>query len=239
MVVEPVQGDVAEERTRRNAETRERRSSCSIPVAYFARHGETESNLLGRYAGHNSEPLTDAGRSQMSGLAAQLGLLGIKEVWTSEVARARESAELVGDVLGIPVRADPRLNELRMGPWEGLTEAQVADRFPDAYGLWCTLPDRVALDGRETLDELAARVTAAVHDAVRQPHSVLLMTHVAPIRVAVLASLGLPLRFYRQVRVTNGACMAVDHDKREVRRLGASECIKDEISLAGPESSVA
>ena len=226
---------------RRRASAAEFATPLSVSTTYLARHGQTESNLARRYAGYSSEPLTDVGRGQVSGLAARLGLAGVGEIWTSEVARARESAELVSAVLGVPVRADARLNELRMGPWEGLTEDQVGARFPEMYALWCTLPDRVRIDGRETLDALAARVTAALGDARRQPHPVLLMTHVAPMRVVVLKSLGLPLRLYKRVHVANADCVQVDQARSEVYRLGEDQSLRHRLtlSLGGPESSVA
>ena len=97
-------------------------------IAYLARHGQTESNVLRRYAGCSPEPLTDLGRSEMSELAARVGLLGITQIWTSEVQRTRESAGLIGAVLDLPVRSDARLNEMRMGPWEGLTEQEEIGR---------------------------------------------------------------------------------------------------------------
>jgi len=252
-VVEPTPGDLLKESSSPTGEARVPRLRArptrapgatpdpGLTVVYVARHGQTESNLLRRYAGYSPEPLTAAGRGQIGGLAAQLGLAGIAEIWTSEVARARESAELVGSVLSIPVRADARLNEMRMGPWEGLTERQVAEQFPDAHAVWCTLPDRVRIDGRETLDALAARVTAVLSDATRQPHPVLLMTHVAPMRVAVLKSLGLPLRLYKRVHVANGDCVQVDQVHGEVYRLGEGRSLRQRLtlSLGGPESSVA
>ena len=213
--------------------------SPDLQIAYLARHGQTESNVLERYGGRSPEPLTTTGRAQISGLAAQLALAGIGEIWTSEIVRARESAELVGVVLGKPVRVDQRLNEMRLGPWEGLSEQEVADRFPDAYARWCTVPDRVVIEGRETLDALAVRMAAVLADAVRQPRPVMLMTHVAPIRVAVLRALGLPLRLYKLLQVPNAACLALDPARRQVRRFGEETCIKNELSASGPASSVA
>ncbi|HYT05335.1 MAG TPA: histidine phosphatase family protein [Gemmatimonadales bacterium] len=239
IVMEPVPGDVTREPAL---------SACGAQGAepalgqvYLARHGQTESNLLRRYAGYSSEPLTETGRSQMGGLAAQLSLCGIAEIWTSAVTRARASAHVVSQMLSVPVRVDSRLNELRMGPWEGLTEAQVAHRFPDAYALWCTLPDRLALDGRETLGAVAARVTAAMRDAASRPRPVLLMTHVAPLRVAVLHSLGLPLRLYKRVHVSNGDCVRVDRARCEIYRLGEDRSLRHRrnLALARPERSVA
>jgi broad specificity phosphatase PhoE len=207
-----------------------------VTPIYLARHGQTESNLLRRYGGSSSESLTDAGRAEMSGLAARLGACGLAEIRTSEVTRARESADLIGRVLGVPVRVDARLNEMRLGPWEGLTEVEVAARFPEAYTVWHTVPDRLTLDGRETLDELAARVTAAVRDAAQRPASVLLMTHVAPIRVAVLRALGLSLALYKHVPVHNGTCVTIHCVHADVRRLGEARTLQEEISSAVPDS---
>src|SRR5438445_1881331 len=252
-VVEPTPGDLLKESSSPVGQARVPRLRArptrapgatpkpGLTVVYLARHGQTESNLLRRYAGYSPEPLTAAGRGQIGGLAAQLGLAGIAEIWTSEVARARESAELVGSVLSIPVRADARLNEMRMGPWEGLTEQQVAEQFPDAHALWCTVPDRVALEAREPLDAIATRATGAVQDAMGRAHPVLLMTHVAPMRVAILNALGLPLRLYKRVRVANADCVQVDQVQREAHRLGEDRSMRQrlDLSLAGPESSVA
>jgi broad specificity phosphatase PhoE len=210
-----------------------------VELVYLARHGQTESNLLRRYAGASSESVTHAGRAEMSGLAARLGACGIAEIRTSDVTRARESADVIGRVLSVPVRVDARLNEMRMGPWEGLTEVEVAARFPEAYTLWRTVPDRLTLDGRETLDELAVRVAAAVRDAAQRPAPVLLMTHVAPIRVAVLRALGLSLALYKHVRVHNGTCVRIHGVHADVHRLGEARSLREELSPAVPDRSVA
>ena len=208
-------------------------------LVYLARHGQTESNRQSRYAGYSSEPITDAGRAQMRALASRLAPCGVGEIWTSEVPRARESAELVGQVLGAPIRTDARLNEMRLGPWEGMTEAEVAREFPSAHAVWCDLPDQLVLDGRETLDAVAARVTSAVSDAIHQRHPVLLMSHVAPIRVAVLRALGLPLRRYKLLHMGNGDGVVIDRAKADARRLGEDRSLQDELSGSGPKSSVA
>jgi ribonuclease H / adenosylcobalamin/alpha-ribazole phosphatase len=223
----------------RESVPREASAPSAVTLAYLARHGQTESNLLRRYGGASSESLTDAGRAEMGGLAARLGVCGIAEIRTSEVTRARESADLIGRVLGVPVRVDARLNEMRIGPWEGLTEVEVAARFPEAYTLWHTVPDRLTLDGRETLHELAARVTPAVRDAAQRPAPVLLMTHVAPIRVAILSALGLSLTLYKRVRIHNGTCVTIHRVQADAHRLGEARSLREELSLATPDSSVA
>jgi probable phosphoglycerate mutase len=174
-------------------------------------------------------------------LAARVALSGLGEIWSSEIARARESAQIVGAVLGLPVRLEPRVNELVMGSWEGLTEAEVEERYPDAYALWCTMPDRLTLEGRETLGALARRVGDVVRAATVRPRPVLLMMHVAPIRVAVLTALGLPLRLYRHIHVSNGDCAVIGPSAygTDARRLGQQRSMGDEVCFGGGETSLA
>ena len=241
-LVDPLPGDLRREQAASwpSATSRVRHSGPHLQpstLVYLARHGQTESNLLGRYAGYNTEPITDAGRDQMSALAARLQPCAVGEIWTSEVLRARESADLVGGLLGVPVRTDERLNEMQLGPWEGMTEAEVAQAFPTAYELWCTLPDRLTLDGRETLAALCVRVTATLADAARMRHPVLLMSHVAPIRVAVLSVLGLPLSQYKRLHLGNGDGVVIDRGKAEARRVGEDRSLQHEFPVSGPDSA--
>jgi broad specificity phosphatase PhoE len=169
----------------------------------IARHGETPSNVARRYAGWSDEGLTERGKEQARALGAKVRGLGITRVRSSAIARAAETAAIVGRTLRVPVQPDERLNELRMGPWEGLTEDEVAVRFPREYALWSKQPDRLRLDGRETLDQLAMRVRAVLDDSVRSGESELIVTHVALVRVALLLSTGGSLRRYRRIPVEN------------------------------------
>ena len=141
---------------------------------------------------------------------------GVAEIWTSEIARARESAEILAEDLKAPVIRDPRLNEMAMGPWEGLTEGEVASRYPEAYALWQERPDLVSLPERESLAMVARRIAAALSDAARRSQPVLLMTHVAPIRVAALSLLGLPLRRYKEIGVSNAECFVAEPERGDI-----------------------
>ena len=96
----------------------------------LARHGEVAPNRIQRYSGRSTEPLTAAGRQQACNLARFLKERTLTRIRSSQIARGEQTAGLVGDYLGVPVLLDERLNELRMGPWEGLTETEVAARYP-------------------------------------------------------------------------------------------------------------
>jgi len=203
--------------------------SAARRVVYLSRHGETEANLAHRYAGRATDGLTRSGRAQVEALSERVASRGIGAIWTSELVRAQETAEILAEKLGVPVLLDRRLAEIQMGPWEGLTESEVARRYPAEYRLWLEKPDEVDMEGRETLGVLAERVLAAVASASEHADPILLVSHVAPIRVAILRTLGLPLRLYKQVRVENAECFEICSWLGEVRRSGSSGSLRDEL----------
>jgi len=198
---------------------------------YLARHGETESNRCRRYAGRNGEGLTSQGRSQILALAGALARENIESIWTSPVVRAVESAALLSGELKIPVKEDPRLAEMLLGPWEGLTEDEVERTYPLEYVLWNTMPDHLDIDGRDTLGVLASRVMSVVEEATRQARPVLLMTHVAPIRVAVLRVLALDLNWYKRISIPNASCLIADRGCAEVYRVPNRTRVRAELGL--------
>jgi 2,3-bisphosphoglycerate-dependent phosphoglycerate mutase len=93
-----------------------------VTTLLLVRHGETDWNAEGRLQGHTDRPLNDYGRRQARELAERLaGEERVDAVYTSDLGRARETAEIVGARLGLPVGIDPDLREKDWGTWEGLT----------------------------------------------------------------------------------------------------------------------
>ena len=139
----------------------------------LVRHAETEWNREGRWQGHADPPLNDAGRAQAHALAETLAGEEVDAIYTSDLRRAAETAEILAAALGRPVTADPELREIDVGSWSGLTRAEVAERYPD----WETH------DG-ESIEALQARVVAAVLRIARQhpDGQVLIVTHGGSIR---------------------------------------------------------
>jgi len=173
---------------------------------YLVRHGEIDSNLKKIYAGRTVEELTENGRRQARMMAEKLLHLGINEIYCSPVARTVETAEIIGEILGIrPILAEA-FEELALGPWEGKSEAEVERNFPDEWKIWNTRPDELILEGRETLSGLLQRVLAGM-ELIQAPNghrSVLVVTHVAIIRVLLLYWQARDLNLYKQILIPHG-----------------------------------
>jgi broad specificity phosphatase PhoE len=92
-----------------------------VTTLLLVRHGETDWNAAGRLQGHTDRPLNDFGRRQAKELAERLAGEGADAIYASDLQRAKETAEIVGQRLGLPVVLDPDLREKNWGNWEGLT----------------------------------------------------------------------------------------------------------------------
>ena len=127
------------------------------------RHGRTAWNREGRFQGWADVPLDGEGREQARRAAGDLAgvLSGPAVVLSSDLRRARVTAEAVAEALGTAVVADDALREVDVGDWEGLTQAEAADRHPDTYRRWATGAD-VRRGGGETLAEAGARVARRI-----------------------------------------------------------------------------
>jgi broad specificity phosphatase PhoE len=131
----------------------------------LARHGETDDNRPPvRFQGWRDTPLNDTGRRQAHALAAELTNRGIASIWSSDLSRARETAEIVGRHLGLEVRLDARLREGNRGRWEGRLFPDVARDEPELFSHW----EHAGRDWRfpegESLQEQLERVSACVAD---------------------------------------------------------------------------
>ena len=145
----------------------------------LVRHGETDWNAAGRLQGHTDRPLSDFGRRQARQLAEELAGESFDAIYASDLARARETAEIVGEGLGLPTMLDPDLREKDWGTWEGLTPVE---------------RDRVELVGESTKAHQNRMLRALRRIAERHPGGrVLVVTHGGSMRRVQTAALGMAM----------------------------------------------
>ena len=129
------------------------------------RHAQTPWNIEGRVQGHCDVPLDDAGRAQATRIAGVLARAHAVALWTSDLARARETAEIVAGACGLRVRLDKRLRETDVGERVGLTAAEYAARFPAEYA--SREAERPLLvPGEESAATVAERMAAVLRECL-------------------------------------------------------------------------
>jgi glucosyl-3-phosphoglycerate phosphatase len=128
------------------------------------RHGETTWNRAQRLQGHRDIPLSDAGRNQAVDAAPSVVALRPEVIVSSDMGRARETADAVAALVGLDVGVDPRLRETSMGKWEGLTRDEVIADWEQEWNDWRTTSAHASPPGGESRWQVAARAAAVVDE---------------------------------------------------------------------------
>lgn len=143
------------------------------------RHGETVWNTESRLQGHRDSPLTSLGLRQAEAIGERLAGERFDALYSSDIVRAMLTAEAIARTTGHTIKPDARLRERNYGIFEGLTTAEIAERFPDDYRRFLARESDYAIPEGESLAQKYGRVTACLDDlAVRMPgRRVVVVTH--------------------------------------------------------------
>jgi broad specificity phosphatase PhoE len=185
----------------------------------LARHGETDDNVPPlRFQGQRDTPLNDTGRAQARELADRVAALDppIASLWSSDLSRARETAEIVGARIALEPRLDARLREGWRGAWEGCLFDEIAAREPERYAAW-RKPDAELgfhFPGGETLAQQQVRVLACLRDVEAQLDGAdgpgLVVCHGGSIRTVLCARDPRGLAAFHTFAVPNVALVPVE-----------------------------
>ncbi|MBQ1951066.1 MAG: histidine phosphatase family protein [Clostridia bacterium] len=189
---------------------------------YFIRHGESEANKNGRYAGWFDAPLTEQGVKQANLTAEFLKKVPFDAFYGSDLSRAYDTGCAVAALHSMPVTSCQALREIHAGVWEGRLIEEVMTCYPVEYALWkehvglCTFPDG------ESVAQLQQRVRNEVESIVhRHPgQTVCVATHATPIRVMEAVWNNVPLEKLDTIPwVANASVTIVEYDENGVGRL--------------------
>lgn len=164
------------------------------------RHGETEYNATSRMQGQLDTVLSDRGVAQAHAAAKELRGLGISKIVSSDLMRAKHTADVVGADLGLPVGVDTRLRETHLGDWQGKTHSEVDNEHDGARAVWRTDASWAPPRGESRL-EVAARAREVVDELMRDyrqwdDSAVLLVAHGGTIAALTASLLGFVVAQY-------------------------------------------
>ena len=173
----------------------------------LVRHGQTEWNANGRYQGQSNVALSELGRRQAECLAAGFPVQGLDAIYSSDLDRARETAECVGRKFGVPVRPEPAFRELSFGDWEGLTYQEISTRWPEEANKLFTAPDELKIPNGETFQDLQKHKKKKI-DALCKEHAdknVAVFAHGAINKTILSGLMHIPLHYLWSIRQDNTA----------------------------------
>jgi probable phosphoglycerate mutase len=148
-------------------------------LLYVVRHGATDWNHSGRIQGHVDVPLNETGRAQARLASIRLSAFGATALYSSDLRRAYETAQIIAQATGLDVLAQPDLREMHFGAWQGLSSPEIRERDPEVYAARRVNPYDVAPEGAETWRQFYARAIQAVDEilATTEAERLILVTH--------------------------------------------------------------
>lgn len=188
-------------------------SAPTTQTLLLARHGQTNWSRAGRYQGRSDPDLCPEGIVESLHLAEAIRQAGIRTIMSSPLRRAEQTAAIIAVALRLdPPVIDPNLAEIAYGAWEGLTQPEVKRRWPELLRSWKRAPETMRFPGGESFDEARSRVRGCLATYRARAHSspILLVTHSAWIRLALIEARGLTPAEFRHITANTGSVHRLD-----------------------------
>lgn len=156
----------------------------SLTNLYIIRHAQAEANLLRLFHGHVDGKLTDYGKECLAPLAKRFNGIAIDAVYSSDLTRARLTAEAIAQSQSLPVFTTPKLREIYAGRWEGMKFADCQETFKEQFTLFLSADFNCRPEEGESIREVAERMKAAIDDilAHHKDETVVIVSHGCAIR---------------------------------------------------------
>lgn len=190
---------------------------------YLARHGQTAYNLERRFQGQLPVDLDPTGRAQAVDLAERASAHDFAALWCSPLLRARETADIVSERIGLEPREDPRLMETDAGDWTDRLFTDVNAEDPDGFSGFINGDPSFAFPGGESFAQQGVRIAAALADVEQGDLPALVVCHGVVIRIALYQRAGHKIALAE--RVPNAALVPLDPVEAELAELGGGEAL--------------
>jgi len=176
-------------------------------------------NLELKYQGHADIGLSPSGLDQAAQVAGRLAGLHPAAVYSSDLSRAFQTAEIIASQYKLPVTQIPELREINFGEWEGKNYESISSQWPALMGRLFTHPDELEIPGGETFQTVQARAMKAVDQLVTQhpEETIFIVSHGGTIRTILCSILHIPLRYVWNIQQDNTAVNIVEiYPKRAI-----------------------
>lgn len=179
---------------------------------YIVRHGQTEWNLLGKTQGHGNSDLTPKGIEQAELLADSMTKYPIDYIYSSDLGRAYQTAEIIGNKLNIEVEKTEALREMNFGTWEGRIIKDIIEEDPELYKMWRNEPHLAKIPQGETLSQIKERTDAFIKEINEKYDGkhIVLVTHSLCARIMLLSFLDSYVKNIYRINQANTALNIIE-----------------------------
>lgn len=179
---------------------------------YLVRHGQTQWNIKGKTQGHGNSKLTEKGVNQAKELANSMVKYPIDYIYSSDLGRAVETAQIISDKFDLDVIKTSGLREMGFGAWEGLLIKEIQQDYKDIYHTWRNEPHLAQIPGGETLQIIKER-TDKFLDELNEKYDgkhIVLVTHSVTARVILLSVLNSGMENIYRINQGNTALNVIE-----------------------------
>jgi len=196
---------------------------------YIVRHGETQWNRGEVFRGRKDIPLNETGKQQAERVGRYFSHRSVNRIVSSPLARASQTAEAVYNTTGIAIEIMDEFTDMNFGIWEGLKLPEVEKDFPADFALWKTSPERLRIEGGETLAMVRDRILAGlVNIASGYEDAIVIVTHRVICKILVLHALGIGNEHFWDMKFDPGSITLIElKDNRYTLIFGNDTCHLD------------
>lgn len=179
---------------------------------FLVRHGESKWNVLKKIQGQQDVPLTDRGKSQAYQIGDRLLSEKIDSIYSSDLKRAYDTATIIGKKLQIDVNPMTELREINFGQWEGASYDKIYSTNHKEIILWRKAPEKLNIDGIESLKKLQLRAMSAVKKIINSEtgNNILIVSHSATLKTIILGLLNIDLANFKNLTLDNVSLTIVE-----------------------------
>lgn len=190
-----------------------------MTTVILVRHGESEANRQGFFAGQTDVELLEKGIEQARATGTYISQnYQVDKVYASDLKRAYKTGAEISELTGAPLLADKRLREINAGLWQGNAFDDILARYPDSYSCWLNDIGNCRCDGGESVKELSERISEALCEiAEANPgKTIVVATHATPIRAIQCVLKSLPLDVMKNIPwVSNASVTEIAYQNGE------------------------
>jgi len=181
----------------------------------LARHGECKGNRDGLFRGRSDLPLNEQGRVQAKALASALSSFSLSRIFSGPLSRAVETGEAISGVNGAPLEIRHGFNNMALGKWENRNKSEIEQEFPEEWRLWLACPERLHLEGAETLSDVQRRSYANLNALVgkHRGETFAVVTHRAVLKPLLAAALGIQEPYFWKMHIDTASYSILSHEK--------------------------